>query len=300
MDKPIPTISEVDQLLLAQVLAGDEDGWRSVVSKYQQRLIAFTHNQLGPSNATASADDIVQETFVSFLKSAQQFRGDCSLETYLFRILRYRINDFYRKQGAAKSASVCRLTSEAQRVAAEDLSVSQHAGQQEQYALDQQRLSSAIFELTTTLKDRKSFRDLQVAEGLFFAGLRNRQIAQLMAISENEVAVTKHRLVKRLNQTVSQMAGETGPTADDFVPPSLQAIWRDLRPGCPKRTTLGKYTLEILPEAWDSFVRFHVEALGCEFCNANLSELNQQVENRSDRDEQLFQSTIGFLPGRPA
>lgn len=297
MDKNIPTISEVDQLLLAQVLAGDEEGWRMVVSKYQQRLVAFTHNQLGPSNATANADDIVQETFVSFLKSSGQFRGDCSLETYLFRILRYRINDFYRKQGTAKSTSVCRLTAEVQQVAAEDLSVSQHAGQQEQYVLDQQRLSAAIFELTTTLKDKKRFRDLQVAEGLFFAGLRNRQIAQLMAISENEVAVTKHRLIKRLNQSVGQMTGEIG-AADNFVPLSLQAIWRDLRPGCPKRTTLGKYTLEILPQQWDSFVRFHVEALGCEFCNANLSELNQEVENQGQSNERLFQSTIGFLPGR--
>lgn len=287
-------LSDVDQLLIAQVLAGDEDGWRTLVAKFQQRLTAFASSQLGSTGASASADDVVQETFVSFLKSSQQFRGDCSLETYLFQILRYRINDFYRNQGSAKSASVCRLTSESQQVVAEDLSVSHHARQQEQLVLDQQRLSSAIFELTTTLKDRKKFRDLQVAEGLFFAGLRNRQIAELMAITENEVAVTKHRLIKRLNQAVSETAGAAA--AEDFVPPNLQAIWRDLRPGCPKRTTLGKYTLEILPEEWDSFVRFHTEALGCEFCGANLTELNQEVEKHSDRNEQLFQSTIGFLP----
>jgi len=300
LDKINPRLSEVDQLLLSQILAGDEDGWRSVVAKYQQRLLAFARNQLGPSDANASADDVVQETFVSFLKSSQQFRGDCSLETYLFRILRYRINDYYRKHGSAKSTSVCRLTSEAQQVAAEDLSVSQHAGQREQLALDQRRLSSAIFELTTTLKNRKSFRDLQVAEGLFFAGLRNRQIAALMSITENEVAVTKHRLIKRLNQTIGEAAIETGEASAIFVPPNLQAIWSDLRPGCPKRTTLGKYTLEILPKSWDSFVRFHVEALGCEFCNANLTELNQQVERQGQSNEQLYQSTIGFLPGRPA
>ncbi len=292
-----PNLSDVDQLLIAQVLAGDEDGWRTLVAKFQQRLTAFANGQLGSAGGSASADDVVQETFVSFLKSSQQFRGDCSLETYLFRILRYRINDFYRKQGSAKSTSVCRLNSEAQQVPAEDLSSSQHARRREQIELDQQRLSSAIFELTTTLKERENFRDLQVAESLFFAGLRNRQIAELMSITENEVAVTKHRLIKRLNQAVGETTAETPD--EEFVPPNLQAIWRDLRPGCPKRTTLGKYTLEILPEPWDSFVRFHVEALGCEFCGANLSELNQEVENHSAKDEQLFQSTIGFLPGRP-
>jgi hypothetical protein len=76
-------------------------------------------------------------------------------------------------------------------------------------------------------------------------------------------------------------------------------ILPDLRPGCLKRTTLGKYTLEIFPEGWESFVRFHVEALGCRFCQANLVELNQQVQSHDPRNEQLFQSTIGFLPVQP-
>jgi len=78
--------------------------------------------------------------------------------------------------------------------------------------------------------------------------------------------------------------------------PDLQEIWLDQRPSCPKRTTLGKYSLEILPEQWRDFVHFHVETLGCGFCQANLVELASEDVPSDDAHEVLFQSTIGFLP----
>ena len=102
------TDSEVDVLLLKQVLAGDEDGWRTIVSRFQTRLLAFSANQLGQTDASAVAEDLVQETFVSFLKSVSSFRADCSLETFLFQILRRRINDYFRKSGVRqKVKDVC-------------------------------------------------------------------------------------------------------------------------------------------------------------------------------------------------
>ena len=293
------SISEVDALLLSQILAGQEDGWRSVVAKFQPRLIAFATNQLGREAASASAEDLVQETFVSFLKSVKTFRSDCSLETFLFRILRWRINDHFRKRGSKVSASVCRNVSEMEVLTGNDLSASHYVVRQERLSHDHRQLSNAIFQLTYELKQRAKFRDLQIAEGLFFAHLRNKQIAGLLSISENEVAVVKHRLIERLRTQVAQSSGQPNAAADEtLLLPDLQSIWVDLRPSCPKRTTLGKYVLEILPDDWTRFVRFHVEALGCVFCQANLDELTKEVQSSASSGEALFQSTIGFLPGR--
>ena len=168
------SISEVDALLLSQILAGQEDGWRCVVAKFQPRLIAFATNQLGREAASASAEDLVQETFVSFLKSVKSFRSDCSLETFLFRILRWRINDHFRKRGSKLSASVCRNVADTEIVAGNDLSASHYVLRQERLSHDHRQLSTAIFELTDDLKQRGKFRDLQIAEGLFFAHLRNK------------------------------------------------------------------------------------------------------------------------------
>ena len=187
-------VSAADQHLLAQVIGGDENGWRLLVSKFQQRMTAFTRSKLGPADRSSIAEDLVQETFVSFLKSAKTYRGDCSLESFLFRILRYRINDHFRSSGSQRLIGGCQLAN--QTIPSADITASQHAVSQEQRLQFESALSNAVFNLTDQLKQRNKFRDLKVAEGLFFAGLPNQQIAALIDATENEVAVVKHRLLK--------------------------------------------------------------------------------------------------------
>ncbi len=45
------------------------------------------------------AEDLVQETFLSALGAATNFRGESSVQTWLFRILKRKIIDYYRKKG---------------------------------------------------------------------------------------------------------------------------------------------------------------------------------------------------------
>ena len=44
-----------------------------------------------------TAEDLVQETFLSALKAADRFRGDSALRTWLIGILRHKIVDHFRK-----------------------------------------------------------------------------------------------------------------------------------------------------------------------------------------------------------
>jgi len=290
-------LSKADRHLLQLVAAGDEHGWRTLVARFQQRLLAFSRAKLSSADRSAVAEDLVQETFVSFLTAVKTFRGECSLETFLFRILRFRLNDHFRKIGAASWVQGCEVA--AIKAATTDLSVSQHAALQEQLQIVQTQLADAIFALTNELKEQSKFRDLKVAEGLFFATLRNQRLAELLGVKENEIAVTKHRLLKRLRAEISRDAdflGE-GLDGDAKLLPSLHQVWDDQRPSCPKRTTLGKYSLEILPPDWTDFVEFHVKSLGCSYCRANLAELEDATNAATSKEasEQLFQSTIGFL-----
>ena len=301
--------SIADSLLLEQVLAGDEDGWRAIVNRFGPRLTAFAQNRMGQSRGVSSPEDMVQETFVSFIKSAKTFRGDCSLESYLFRILRYRINDHFRKSSGSKEIFWSPFSGLDNDASAEpsdhkSMTASRYVRQAEQLQSDQTRMSDAIFLITTELRENESFRDLKIAEGLFFVGLKNRQLAELMKVSENEVAVVKHRLLARLKGLVADDSTDAGDALhiEQRMLPDLQAIWLDQRPSCPKRTTLGKYSLEILPDRWRDFVDFHVKVLGCGFCQANLSEITlqdlpaDQSKTGEGINELLFQSTIGFLP----
>ena len=54
---------------------------------------------------------------------------------------------------------------------------------------------------------------------------------------------------------------------------SLGAVWRRERLTCPSRETLGSYLLEVLDEAEQDYLTFHMQSVGCPFCLANLADL---------------------------
>ena len=86
-------LTQADRYLLDQIRRGDGEGWSSLVTRYQGRLLAFARGRLKQS---ADAEDIVQETFFHFLKGLPNFREDARVETYLFTILRRKLVDWFR------------------------------------------------------------------------------------------------------------------------------------------------------------------------------------------------------------
>ncbi len=295
-------MSEADQHLLQLIRAGDHDGWSQFVARFQRRLTAYATRQVGQM---ATAEDLVQETLVAFLKGMADFREECELESFLFQILRRRIVDHYRRQGRNKEVPACSFNAAAstefaadplQQAAAQDMHASWYARRNEARDSNQQILATAVRALAAKLHAGEKFRDLKIAEGLFYAGRRNRELSEVLGTSENEISQVKHRLVKRLTQLVNEAGGSAADEAfnDESSGHLLTAVWESQRPSCPKRTTLGKFTLGILPRDWDEFVDFHVNILGCTFCNANLAELQTPTDTNPVNDR-LFSSTVGFL-----
>lgn len=288
-------LNAAETLLLRLVRAGDADGWRQFVNRYEQRLFAFA---LGRLDQSATAQDLVQETFIGFLQSMNRFQGNASLESFLFRILRRRIVDHYRSRGQHHVVHACEIGDEPvhlnlENVPSKDTTASRYVHNEEQIDAHQNALSVAIGSVTNELRESHKFRDLKIAEGLFYAGLRNQKLAELISIAPNEVAVVKHRLLQRLNDQVCCVLGPVN-AASERIETDLITAWEVHRPSCPKRSTLRRYTLGILPPPWQDFVSFHVETLGCRYCLANLTEL-KSVPTPNRRDDRLFQSTIGFL-----
>lgn len=303
-------MSEADQHLLELVVSGDPDGWKQFIGRYQKRLIAFAVRR---TREHSTAEDLVQETFLSFLKGMADYQTDKEPEALLFHILRCRLIDHYRKQGRSIQElmlSACQPTSEDGSQLENidpDAVPSDWSAQQEELS-DQltQTLHDSLQTVAQDLQSERRLRDLKVAEGLFYAGLKNKHLAKLLDIPENEVAYVKHRLVKKIREAVT---GAQGNAVDDNtisensealdvlteISPLHQA-WEQLRPTCPKRTTLGKYIMGLLDTEWQDYVRFHAEQLGCTFCQANLDDLQLPSANEdSELQQRLLQSTIGFL-----
>ncbi|QDV45254.1 RNA polymerase sigma factor [Stieleria neptunia] len=294
-------MNEVDEHLLELVRAGDQEGWRQFVDRFQRRLIAFAVKRVG---TVATAEDLVQETFVSFLSSREHYRAEGELESFLFQILRYRIIDHYRRSGIHREVPVCDfIGSDASDVVADAVStepgVSWYVRRDEQDERATRALAGAVRRLAQFLQSGERFKELQIAEGLFFARRRNRQLAAVMDCSENEIAVVKRRLIGRLRDDLSRSAEPLGDWGNDMTLASdlLSRVWESQRPSCPKRSTLGKFTLGILPPPWADYIEFHVRTLGCSFCRANLDELNPQTaaEDHQAARDRLVQSTIGFF-----
>ena len=305
-------LSEAESFLLDQVRAGEPEGWSTLVERFQGRLLAFARQQV--SNG-ADAEDLVQDTFISFLKGLERFRGDAGLETYLFTILRRRIIDQLR----GRKKNICQLRDgagdeedgnelRASHLASDEPTASWYARQDEEEDAHRRALAATMTALIADLKDKKNLEALQVMEGVYYAQLRNKDVADLVGVSEQRVGQIKHRTLARAKELAQEHLSKDSPLAGQGgemiwqspqVVHLLSEIWEEARLTCPKRTTLGRFVLGTLEPDWQKYVSYHAEDLGCGFCAASVADLKEESKSEPVRkfEDRLMQSTIGFFKG---
>lgn len=291
-------LNEADCYLLEQIRSGSAEGWSQFVDRFQGRLLTYARSNI---RNRSDAEDLVQETLISFLRALPNFRGEAGFETYLFTILRRKIIDACRGRGV----HICLLQdvltggqsgdsdSPDALIASPDPTASWYARRNEQNEQHKNALTAALRELIDHYKQSCNFRDLQIVEMIFYSQLRNKDIAEIVGVSDNFVALLKHRCVARLQELV----GAGAPATEDGPPDDLiSAIWQEQRLSCLKRSTLGAYLLGTLDEPWREYAAFHLDRLGCSFCRANLDDLKAgEVEDRLTLRRRIMESTVGFL-----
>lgn len=295
-------ISQAERYLLEQIRQGDSRAWSQLVNRYEGRLLNFAQAKL---TQRADCEDIVQETFISFIKGLYNYRQDCSLETYLFVILRRKIIDTYRRKQSDDIGLIQDIYKtthyERQSNAFEDFPAPQHTGswyvrRNEQYHLRQSALSEALSSLVNGFKKSLNFRDLEVVELVFYCHLSNSDIARIINLSEKRIALIKHRCLKQVREHIAKLNVSIEPSLNNFEN-LLNEVWELQRFSCPKRSTIGAYLLKTIGQNWRSYVDFHLNKIGCQFCQANLKDIQRQTaENKkSDLHVRIMESTVGFL-----
>ena len=83
-----------DIVLLWKYKRGSKDALRHIYEKYRSDLLTLAVNLLGDTN---SAEDVVQDVFVSFVQSVEKFRLTGSLKGYLATCVANRSRDCIRK-----------------------------------------------------------------------------------------------------------------------------------------------------------------------------------------------------------
>lgn len=77
-----------------------EQKFISVYKSYIDEIYQYIYLRIGLNQALA--EDITQEVFFDVYKGLSRFKGLCSERTWIFKITKNKINDFYRKQYASK------------------------------------------------------------------------------------------------------------------------------------------------------------------------------------------------------
>jgi len=185
-----------DSLLIAQVRSGDSNAWTELVDRFEGRLLAYVDSRL--SNRTAS-EDIVQETFIGFLNSLPNYDSSRSLENYLFSICAFKLTDHLRREGRRPTL---------QMGASEDSSGGWHltgpgraassiARSTERRKLEEEALISALREQVDRWKEKGDWTKLKCIELLVVEGLPNKEVAERLEITEQQVANFKFDFLAR-------------------------------------------------------------------------------------------------------
>ena len=302
MKTPVNRVTEAEQYLLDKIRRGNEQAWSEFVDRYRGRLLSFARTKLVQQ---ADAEDSVQETFIAFIKSLPNYRGECGLETYLFVLLRRKIIDTYRSR-QARHACLIQDTYDTQDdkrpsdpfadVAGPAQTASWYVRADEKCEMQKHALAEAVSKLIDGFKNSLNFRDLQITELLFYCQLSNKDVARIMDMNEKAIALIKHRSLRQIRTHIESSNIPVGPSSAEFEN-ILTETWEYQRPSCPKRSTIGAHLLGTLDEEWNKYVDFHVNTLGCKFCRANYEDLKAQSSKSQSTKfrARIMQSTAGFL-----
>ena len=100
----------------------------------------------------------------------------------------------------------------------------------------------------------------------------------------------------RSDDSLRQQLGQVIGRRDSGVH-SVGDIWRRHRLSCPSREDLGSYLLGAMMDDQADYIQFHLERIGCRYCQSNLDDLSESQHRDTvvARRKKYFQSSVGRL-----
>lgn len=85
----------VEEEIVSGLKKGDEDCFIELVDLYKKKVISLCYSY---TRDYQEAEDLSQEVFISIFRGINNFRGDCSFSTYIYKITVSRCLDYKRKK----------------------------------------------------------------------------------------------------------------------------------------------------------------------------------------------------------
>jgi RNA polymerase sigma-70 factor (ECF subfamily) len=194
---------DADSLLVERIRRGEDEAWGDLITRYEGRLLAFVESRLG---RRGPSEDIVQESFVGFLNSLPNYDGRRPLESYLFSICAYKLTDHLRREGrrpAVPLSSASDSTGDWQ-ISDSARHASSIARSGERKGLEEKAIVDALREQIDRWREKGEWTKLMCAELLFVRGWANKDVAEELAITEQQVANYKFDFIARLRTLVKR------------------------------------------------------------------------------------------------
>lgn len=215
----MPALADADTLLIDRIRQGEAEAWTDLIARYEGRLLAFVESRLG---RRAPSEDIVQEAFLGFLNSLPNFDGKRPLEGYLFSICAYKLTDHLRREGRrpAVPLSSSNDSSGEWHIAGSERPASSIARSGERKDLEEKAVTNALRDQIERWAEKGEWQKLMCAELLFVRGWANKEVAEELKLSEQQVANYKFDFIARLRTTVKkqELSAEVFPELADEEP----------------------------------------------------------------------------------
>ncbi|TWT88854.1 ECF RNA polymerase sigma factor SigD [Pseudobythopirellula maris] len=217
----MPHALNPDALIVEEIRGGDhavrQEAWGRLIGEYEGRLLAFVESRL---RNRAASEDVVQETFIGFLNSLPNYDVRRPLESWLFSIAAHKLTDSMRREGrrpAVPLSSTANSSGGAWEPPGSARGASTIARSGERRCLEEEALADALVEILGRWRSKDDWQKVQCMELLFVRGVSNKEVADCLGLTEQQVANFKFdflagvkKLVRKqgLNEDVFPELGE--------------------------------------------------------------------------------------------
>jgi RNA polymerase sigma-70 factor (ECF subfamily) len=200
----MPTTLHPDLLLVEQIRSGKPEAWNALIAQYEGRLLSFVESRV---HKRAASEDVVQETFIGFLTSLPNYDQRRPLESYLFSIAAHKLTDFLRREGrrpALPLSSTAHSSGGAWEMPGSARPASSIARSGERRELEEEALAGGLAEQIDHWRAKGDWEKIKCMELLFVCGMANKEVAELLGITEQQVANFKFDFLARLRTLVKK------------------------------------------------------------------------------------------------
>src|SRR5918998_4018903 len=100
---PLKVNALADCDLVAQAVAGREDGFEELVRRYQRPIAAYVYRMVGDYEA---ALDLTQEVFIKVYNSLRRYRSEFKFSTWIYKIAHNSAVDHLRRYGTRATSAL--------------------------------------------------------------------------------------------------------------------------------------------------------------------------------------------------